>query len=316
MDIKTAVDEFMLACEADGTSPKTYRWYQSMLKPMLQRLGEQPLSAVTASMLRAYIVELRNRDSRYQEQLQKPKQQGGLSDASINSYIRAAHRFWRWAALEYDLPNPMQKIKRPQSYKATPKVLPLSDWVKMVAVLVPTLEGYRDHAILAFLADTGCRAAGLLSLQLKDVNLERRYAYVVEKGSKRRRLRFTHYTAYTLQIWLAERPMCEHQSFFTCVAGKYFSDPLRYDGLYHLLKRIGERAGVSSPVNPHAFRHGFAKKYLENGGDLASVSRLMGHSSVAVTAHFYAIFTSDELDDRHKRFSPLAGMPAKKLHRS
>ncbi|HEX2622703.1 MAG TPA: hypothetical protein VHL11_21230 [Phototrophicaceae bacterium] len=33
---------------------------------------------------------------------------------------------------------------------------------------------------------------------------------------------------------------------------------LSYEGLYHLLKRIGKRAGITAPVNPHAFRHGFA----------------------------------------------------------
>lgn len=40
-----------------------------------------------------------------------------------------------------------------------------------------------------------------------------------------------------------------------------------------------------------------------NGNDLATVSQLLGHSSVSVTADFYAVFNTHELALRHSRFS-------------
>jgi len=43
-------------------------------------------------------------------------------------------------------------------------------------------------------------------------------------------------------------------------------------------------------------------------GDLATLSRIMGHSDVGVTENFYSIFTVDELQRRHDEFSPLAGV--------
>ena len=78
-----------------------------------------------------------------------------------------------------------------------------------------------------------------------------------------------------------------------------------------MLKRMKRKAGVKGPVNPHSFRHGFAREYLTNGGNLASLADTMGHSDVSVTWQAYAIFSPDELQKSHARFSPVAQMEHK-----
>jgi hypothetical protein len=45
-----------------------------------------------------------------------------------------------------------------------------------------------------------------------------------------------------------------------------------------------------------------------NGGDLASLSDLMGHESVQTTRDFYAVFKRDELRRKHNEFSAVAKM--------
>jgi site-specific recombinase XerD len=74
-------------------------------------------------------------------------------------------------------------------------------------------------------------------------------------------------------------------------------------GINQLLKRLRKRAGLTGCSNPHAFRHGFAKDYLMNNGDLASLADLMGHESVETTKTFYAIFEQDDLRRKHDQFS-------------
>ena len=34
------------------------------------------------------------------------------------------------------------------------------------------------------------------------------------------------------------------------------------------------------PISPHGWRHAFAREYLQNGGDLASLADYLGHSNV------------------------------------
>ena len=60
------------------------------------------------------------------------------------------------------------------------------------------------------------------------------------------------------------------------------------------------------PTNPHAWRHAFAREYLQNGGDLASLADYLGHSDVSVTHQAYAIFRTEELKAKHARLSPIA----------
>jgi len=65
---------------------------------------------------------------------------------------------------------------------------------------------------------------------------------------------------------------------------------------------------VSGRCNPHSFRHNFAREYLRNGGDLATLAKLLGHSNISTTASYYAVFASDELAQFHERYSPLKSL--------
>jgi integrase len=62
---------------------------------------------------------------------------------------------------------------------------------------------------------------------------------------------------------------------------------------------------VTGKVNPHAFRHAFAREYLRARGDLSTLSKLMGHSHESITLHYYAQFTPDEVAQAHDRYSPM-----------
>jgi integrase/recombinase XerD len=83
---------------------------------------------------------------------------------------------------------------------------------------------------------------------------------------------------------------------------------MRY--LFHRSKvarcdRLKKKAGVAGRVNPHSFRHAFAREYLKNGGDVSILPTLMGHSDVNTTRDFYAVFKTDELADLHLKYSPI-----------
>lgn len=57
--------------------------------------------------------------------------------------------------------------------------------------------------------------------------------------------------------------------------------------LDNTMRAVAPLAGVPS-LGPHALRHSFASFLLAAGASLPAVSRLLGHSSVAVTASTYA----------------------------
>lgn len=55
----------------------------------------------------------------------------------------------------------------------------------------------------------------------------------------------------------------------------------------HLFLRLGREAGLR-PVRLHDLRHGAASLMLAAGVDVAVVSKVLGHSSVAITADVYS----------------------------
>ena len=72
---------------------------------------------------------------------------------------------------------------------------------------------------------------------------------------------------------------------------------------------FGRRRGVQK-TSIHLFRHTFARKYLiDCGGDAFTLQKLLGHSTLAMTKHYCAIYDAD-LTKNYDNFSPLAQMKA------
>lgn len=308
--VEAAVQEFLRAYRAEGRRPATIKWYRHMLKPFVARFYGRDVEHLTAHDLRQYVIELRERDHRYENAPQRPIIKGGLSNESIRDHFQALRRFFNWCVIEYDLNpqrNPMSKIRMPARQQPEPKAIALDDLRRLMQATDASPFGVRDRAILAFLTDTGCRAGGLLSLQLTDLDLNRLMAVVREKGDRPRAVPFMDYTADLLRAWLLIRPT-DVETVFCSLGGRSPGQPLTLAGLHLMLKRLKSKAGVTGRVNPHAFRHGFARQYLLNGGDPITLAQIMGHSSVTTTERYYARFTAGELAAMHKKLSPIVNL--------
>jgi integrase/recombinase XerD len=81
---------------------------------------------------------------------------------------------------------------------------------------------------------------------------------------------------------------------------------LSYRKVYRDIKQICVKLGISgSHVRPHCFRHFFAVSYIRNGGDLYSLSRILGHSSVKTTEVYLRSMAVEQIAIVHRKASPL-----------
>lgn len=287
MNSLTAAVEGFLTAQAGEVSESTRRWYRQRLATFCAFAGPVGVDDVTPGLLRSYRAHLVDRD---------------MSPHSIHGYQRAVRRLFSWLLREgvvdknVALEVPLVKLP-PQP----PKALSDDDLGRLLARL-PS-EDVRNRAIILFLVDTGCRVGGVCSLTLDSVDLPHRCATVIEKGSKGRRVYFTAMTAETIQLYLAVRPAGDTDALFVSPLGKEITP----NAIRQMLERVGKRAGVKGQVNPHSFRHAFARSFLRNGGNLAALGRILGHAPGSqVTARYYAVWDDRELQEYHDRYSPLA----------
>ena len=308
MLLSEAIETLITAVIADGRSDATVRDYRQKLGALADFLGEGPVEEITADDLRRFVADLRGRKTRFDDHPSREAVPGGLAAASVAGYVRAVKRLFGFLTRERKIAeNPAASLRQPKLGRGEPKACRWEDFQKLLAATAgDSVINRRDRALLLFLADTGCRVGGLCGLRLADVDMERRTARLTEKGEKTRWAPFSEPTREALQAWLAVRPDAPTDRVFVGLGARVVTPWLTEDGVGEVLRRLKVRCGIVGPVNPHSFRHAFAREYLQSGGDLATLADLLGHSDVYVTWKFYANLTGEELAAKHDRHSPIA----------
>lgn len=171
----------------------------------------------------------------------------------------------------------------------------------------------RDTAILAVLLDTGIRAAELRTLTVGNVTLARdikedSYITVMGKGSKQREIPLGNKSRRALNRYIRDYRHGADKSEPVFISRH--GGVLAYEAFKDILLRLKEVSTLpaDAQVNPHKFRHTWATQFMANGGDIYDLSRLMGHSSVAITEGYLKSLSAKAIRTRKKHLSVLDNM--------
>jgi integrase len=155
---------------------------------------------------------------------------------------------------------------------------------------------FRNFMIVRLLHDMCLRADEVCRLTIKDVDFEKGEIFVRRKREKVMYLPLQSDLALDLRTYMTYRRTIEGAScerddplflFYgkkrqTCISS--FHAPTNKN-LYDLLGAVFERNGIrrDRKRGPHILRHTGATRRLENGMDIYSLSRFMGHKSISTT---------------------------------
>ena len=311
MLLSEAIEALAVATLADGRSPRTVTEYRRKLAALVDFLGDVEITLVTVHDLRRFVVELRSRSSRYATHPIRPEEAGGMHEATLAGYVRSVKRLWNFAEADGIITaNPARRIKKIRPARGEPKGITPEDLRKLLdACAGPDPHDLRNRALLLLLADSGMRVGGLVGLRVGDLDVVHGQATITEKGRKTRAAFFSEVTAAALAAWLEVRPAGSDWVW------PNLNNPARAmtpTGVSELLRRLKRRAGAEGPCNPHAFRHGFARAWIQAGGDIGQLADVLGHADVTTTWQSYAIFRREELAAKHKELSPVARMGREK----
>ncbi len=281
------VDEYLDAKVAQQLSKFTLKDYRHTLARFKEFLGDVPIADIQAREIRGFLATLT-----------------GLKKKTVRNYWVALSSLWTWSINEGYVENHVvRKVTPPKPDEKA--ILPFTREDITALMNIESRLTNRNRAIMYVLLDTGIRNNELCTLKLGD--LDGNMILVRKgKGGKERSVPVSMKTLQILLNYITDRERDEDDYspyLFPSVATK---GRLRIDSLYHLLKKLGIRAGVVN-VYPHRFRHTFAINYLRNGGDIFTLQKILGHTSLEMTKRYLSI-ARDDILQAHKKASPVKSM--------
>ncbi len=92
--------------------------------------------------------------------------------------------------------------------------------------------------------------------------------------------------------------------------------PFGRGGMHALIERLKAETEIDNVrLSAHTFRHTFAYMYLDEGGNLFSLSRELGHTSIEITERYLRSFTSKNARMHHNDHSPINRIKLRSQHR-
>lgn len=158
-------------------------------------------------------------------------------------------------------------------------------------------KGFRDLVVMITLYDTGCRVQELLSLRIKNLNLNIKSPYVLlkGKGQKERIVPLMDKTVGHLRKYLNifHSDSISDDDFLFYSIHNGLKSEMSQDNIQRIIDKYCELAYQKNEHFPkhiycHMFRHSRATHLYRNGMPLALVAEWLGHAQLETTRNYYA----------------------------
>jgi len=249
--------------------------------PVQQKVDQLLLSAETDSV-RAFLAFLNEKQ---------------FSKATIARKLATLRSFYKFLVERNKLTsNPVVAVRTPKQYKKLPRFLDYEEVKKLLDT--PSLDnwlGVRDRAIMEVLYSTGIRVSELVTLNMDDIDFMGEVVHVRGKGKKERIAPIGSSTLQVIQHYMEYRNKraqnnvnFDSKVLFVNKFGKQLSTR----SVRRKMDKYLRMAGLDSALSPHTLRHSFATHMLNNGTDLRSVQKLLGHQFLSTTQVYKHLTTT------------------------
>lgn len=277
--IREAVAEYLEHLRVHSPDkPRTLARYQAALAHFVRLVGHRRyVEAVTRADIEAYQLAQAN------EPAVKGRAGRTVQPSTINFELRAIRSFFNFLRRELgmEVENPCQGFRPLRDAKALGRA-PRSVYSQEELERLFAACDEADRAAFCTLLMTGLRESELCWLTWEDVCLDPGREHVVVRAKPGFTPKDYEQRQVPLPPSLAElfRGLPRRDSYvFPAARGG------REQHLLRRLKRVAKRAGVEG-ATLHRFRHTYATRLLEQGVDVVTVQRLLGHSDLETTQRY------------------------------
>lgn len=278
-------DQYLMNCNARNLRDGTIKHYKESMQQLFKHIDPStPISSFGKDTLDLLVIDL--------------KEKRNLNDVSLGTYSRDLKTLLYFFMEQEYIPS--FKITLAKADKQPIETYSDADLMKMLKK--PNLkqckfQEYKSWVIVNFLLSTGVRQNSLINIKIKDVDFENEVVHVnMTKNRKPLILPLNVDIVRILNEYLKYRQASSDDEYLFCnIFGKQLVKSTVYHGIYQYLESRGvNRKGL------HRFRHTFSKKFIMLGGNVVTLSKILGHSSLAITENYLNILTCDIKKDIDK----------------
>lgn len=235
------------------------------------------------------------------------KEEKNENNSSIDRKLSALRGFYRFLATEKITDNnAFSLVTGLKKEKKLPRYFEYNELEELFKVPdLRTALGQRDRLILEMLYATGLRVGELVSVKVSDIDLGSRVILVVGKGNKERRVTYGDYCHDALKLYLSDGYLKLNKTGSDYLFLNNNGEVITERGIRYVLDQVIKKTSLNKSISPHVLRHSFATHLLNEGCDLLTVQKLLGHESISAT-QIYTHVTTERLKEVYYNSFPRA----------
>ena len=289
--------------ERNGAKHKTIYGYKGLLERIIDvncnGIGHLKLQDIRAEHLNRLYITLGNKG-------QNQVTGGGLSAKTIIEHHRFISAVLSQAVKEQLIPyNTAQRATPPKLPKHEAECFEVED-IQAIIKAVKT-KPLKWQALTYLLIATGARRGEILGLQWKSVDFKSNQLYLCnnllytsEKGvySTSLKTNENRYVSVPSDVMDVLKRLKREQEDLEYVLGDEWENsgyvftqvngkPMHPDSITSFFKKLEKKYNLPH-INPHKFRHSQASILINQGVDIVTVSKRLGHAKTSTTSDIYA----------------------------
>jgi len=269
------LEEFKKSLISRGLSIKTIKTYEYSIQMLLPLLGRSP-GKYNAKKIKQVICDVAKQKSRCQIK-------------KLTTALKAYLRFLIIKkACHSDLDTAVPTVAE-WKLSSLPKYITVNELKRVIASCdLHTKQGLRDRAIILLLSRLGLRAGDVINMQMDDIDWAEGTLRVKGKSRREVLLPLPQEVGNALLAYIKKaRPLVAIEKLFLCLNAPYRPFPTS-GGISSIVSAALSRAGIKHPPScgAHLLRHTAATNMLRKGATLETISTVLRHRSLDMTAYY------------------------------
>lgn len=252
LTVDKAIEAFAAELKARERTGKTRKNYLPFLQRSLKKYNLVPTDP---KIIRQLLASYNNRNTRH-------------------TYRLYLSTFYSFLEAEHDIPNPMTKVRSPGTDKTLPRHLNPEEKRQLQEVSLSP----RDKAIVKLFLETAVRPDEVIGTRGHPLRFCDIYEDHIEVSGKVGERMVPALPELRDMLLSLQNGRSADSPVFMGDRGH----PLTTWGLSKVIRRAFRAAGISN-ASPYTLRHSFAGEFLANGGDVATLQKILGHRDIKTT---------------------------------